>query len=60
MQEAGIEILEQEERTLTSEEAETFYEAHKEQPFFQDLITFMTSGPSVVLVLTKGDTGELT
>ena len=28
------------------------------QPFFDDLIKFMTSGPSVALVLTKGDTGE--
>ena len=28
------------------------------QPFFEDLIKFMTSGPSVALVLTKGETGE--
>lgn len=36
---------------LTEKEAESFYEIHKERPFFKDLVQFMTSGPVLVLVL---------
>ena len=36
---------------LTTKEAENFYGIHRERPFFQDLITFMTSGPVFVQVL---------
>ena len=36
---------------LTKEQAAKFYEVHKERPFFNDLVEFMTSGPVVVLVL---------
>ncbi|KAK2188196.1 hypothetical protein NP493_140g00039 [Ridgeia piscesae] len=58
MKKAGIEILEKQERQLTEEEAREFYDHKKDEPFFEDLIKFMTSGPSVALVLTKGETGE--
>ena len=40
--------------SLTTEEAESFYKEHKERPFFNDLVEFMTSGPVVVQVL-EGD-----
>jgi nucleoside-diphosphate kinase len=40
---------------LTSEDAAKFYAVHKERPFFNDLIKFMTSGPVVVLVLEGED-----
>ncbi|MDR2151663.1 MAG: nucleoside-diphosphate kinase, partial [Helicobacteraceae bacterium] len=35
-------------------EAVSFYAVHKERPFFNDLVSFMTSGPVVVMVL-EGD-----
>ena len=38
---------------LTKGEAERFYEVHKERPFYDDLVKFMTSGPIVVAVLMK-------
>jgi len=36
---------------LSDEQAKGFYAVHKERPFFQDLITFMTTGPVIVMVL---------
>ena len=39
---------------LTREQAEEFYSVHKDKPFFQDLISFITSGPIVAMVL-EGD-----
>ena len=36
---------------LSKREAEGFYAVHKARPFFADLVTFMTSGPVVVMVL---------
>ena len=36
---------------MTREQAEGFYAVHKERPFFNDLVAFMTSGPVVVQVL---------
>ena len=36
---------------LSQAEAEGFYAVHKERPFFDDLVRFMTSGPIVVAVL---------
>ena len=36
---------------LGKEEAEGFYEVHKDRPFFNDLVDFMTSGPVMIQVL---------
>jgi nucleoside-diphosphate kinase len=36
---------------LTQDQAEDFYSVHKERPFYNDLVNFMTSGPVVVQVL---------
>jgi len=36
---------------MSRREAEGFYAVHQGKPFFDDLVAFMTSGPSVVLVL---------
>jgi nucleoside-diphosphate kinase len=36
---------------MSTDEAEGFYEVHKDKPFFDELIEFMTRGPCVVLVL---------
>ena len=38
---------------LSKEKAEAFYGIHRERPFFNDLVGFMTSGPIVAAVLTK-------
>ena len=40
---------------MTQDQAEGFYEVHKDRPFFSDLIGFMTSGPCMVLALEKKD-----
>jgi nucleoside-diphosphate kinase len=36
---------------LSRAQAERFYEVHKARPFYNDLCTYMTSGPVVVMVL---------
>jgi nucleoside-diphosphate kinase len=38
---------------LSKQQAEAFYEIHKERPFFEGLVTFMTEGPVVVMVLER-------
>ena len=43
---------------MSREQAEGFYGIHKERPFFNDLIQFMTSGPCMVLVLEKENAVE--
>jgi len=40
---------------LTKAQAEEFYAVHRERPFFSSLVTFMTSGPCMPLVLEKAD-----
>src|SRR4030095_3731057 len=40
---------------MTRPVAEGFYAVHRERPFFNDLVGFMTSGPSVVMALEKDD-----
>jgi len=53
--ENGLNIVGQKRLELTKEQAEKFYEIHKERPFFNDLVSFMTSGPVVVQVLEGDD-----
>ena len=48
---AGLRIVAQKRVQLTRAQAEGFYAVHSERPFFDDLCTFMTSGPVVVQVL---------
>ena len=43
---------------LSKEEAEGFYAVHKERPFFNDLVKFMTSGPVMIQAL-EGDNAVL-
>lgn len=38
-------------KQLTTEEAGGFYAVHRERPFFKDLVSFMTSGPVLLMVL---------
>jgi nucleoside-diphosphate kinase len=51
IEEAGLRIVAQRRIRMSREQAETFYEIHKERPFFGELVDFMTSGPVVVQVL---------
>ena len=48
---SGLKIIGQKRIKLTKETAGKFYEVHKERPFFQDLVSFMVSGPVIVQVL---------
>lgn len=54
IEDAGLRIVAQRRIRMTREQAEKFYEVHKERPFFGELVDFMTSGPVVVQVL-EGD-----
>lgn len=47
----GLKIIAAKMVFLTKLQAEKFYAVHKERPFFQDLVIFMTSGPVIVQVL---------
>ena len=47
----GLKIVAAKMKHLTREEAEAFYDAYKERPFFNDLVAFMVSGPVMVQVL---------
>ncbi len=42
-------------RRIAKQEAEAFYAVHKSRPFFGGLVTFMTEGPVVVMVLERED-----
>ena len=55
LEEAGLRIVAQKRTRLSVDEARTFYAVHKERPFFDSLVTFMTSGPVVVQVLEGSD-----
>ncbi len=48
---AGLQIVASKMVQLSKEKAEGFYAEHKERPFFNDLVAFMTSGPVMVQVL---------
>jgi nucleoside-diphosphate kinase len=51
----GLRIVAQKRIQLGQAQAERFYEAHAERPFYRGLIDFMTSGPVVVQVLEGDD-----
>ena len=48
---AGLQIVAARMMHLTKEQAQGFYAVHKERPFYNDLVEYMTSGPVVVQVL---------
>jgi nucleoside-diphosphate kinase len=52
---AGLEIVGARMVHLTKEQAEGFYAVHKERPFFNDLVSYMTSGPVQVTALSGDD-----
>ena len=50
---AGFQIVAVKMQSISKQEAEGFYHVHRARPFFNDLTTFMSSGPLVLLVLEK-------
>ncbi|MCK9480730.1 MAG: nucleoside-diphosphate kinase [Bacteroidia bacterium] len=50
---AGFTIKAMKYTRLSKEHAEMFYAIHKERPFFNDLVNFMTSGSIVAAILQK-------
>ncbi|MDG1485282.1 MAG: nucleoside-diphosphate kinase [Porticoccaceae bacterium] len=56
---AGLKIVALKMQHLSREQAEGFYAEHSERPFFNDLVSFMTSGPVSVQVL-EGENAVLT
>ncbi len=54
IEDAGLRIVAQRRIRMSRAQAETFYEIHKERPFFGELVDFMISAPVVVQVL-EGD-----
>ena len=55
LEEAGLRVVASRRIHMTKDQAEGFYAVHRERPFFNDLVTFMTSGPVVVQVLEGED-----
>ena len=54
IEDAGLRIVAQRRIRMTQEEAEDFYDVHRERPFFGELVEMMTAAPVVVQVL-EGD-----
>jgi nucleoside-diphosphate kinase len=53
-EQAGLRIIAARMVHLRKEQAQAFYAVHKERPFYNDLVKFMTSGPVMIQVL-EGD-----
>lgn len=50
---AGFSVKAMKWTKLSTEEAQKFYEIHKERPFYGELVEYMTSGPIVAMILEK-------
>jgi nucleoside-diphosphate kinase len=58
IEEAGFKIVAMKKTQLSKETAGQFYAIHKERPFFNDLCTYMSSGPIVPMILEKANAIE--
>ena len=56
--EAGFKIVAMKYTKLSPEMAGKFYEIHKERPFYEELVNFMSSGPIVAAILEKDNAVE--
>ncbi len=56
--EAGFRIVAMKYTRLTPERAGEFYAVHKERPFYNDLVKYMSSGPIVAAILEKSNAVE--
>jgi nucleoside-diphosphate kinase len=55
LEDAGLRVIASRRIRMTRDQAEGFYAVHKERPFFNNLVEFMTSGPVVVQALEGED-----
>ena len=55
---SGFSIVAMKLTQLTISDAQAFYAIHKDRPFFEDLVRYMTSGPIVAAVLEKDNAVE--
>ena len=53
LQKAGFKIIGMRQTRLSEAQAQAFYAVHKERPFYNGLVKFMTEGPIVVLALER-------
>lgn len=51
LERSGLRVVAAKMKHLTKSEAESFYAVHKERPFFNDLVSFMITGPVLLMVL---------
>ena len=58
IEEAGFSIKAMKLTQLTRATAGAFYEVHKERPFYNDLVSYMSSGPIIAIVLDKANAVE--
>lgn len=58
IEEAGFSIKAMKLTQLTSATAGAFYAVHKERPFYNDLVSYMSSGPIIAIVLDKANAVE--
>lgn len=58
IEEAGFQLKAMKLTRLSERKASQFYAIHKERPFFNDLIKYMSSGPIVAIVLEKANAVE--
>jgi len=55
---AGFRIVAMKMTQMTRRDAEQFYAIHKERPFFDELVSFMTRGPIIAAILEKDNAVE--
>ncbi len=53
IEDAGFRIVAMKKTHLSAERAGMFYEIHKERPFYQELVDYMSSGPIIAAILEK-------
>ena len=53
LEQEGFEIVAMKKVTLTEAQARAFYAVHRERPFYNSLVRFMTSGPLIPMVLER-------
>ncbi len=49
----GFEIIKEKKIHISKEEAEQFYKVHESKPFYNDLCTYLSSGPIIVMTLQR-------
>ncbi|MCU1348669.1 MAG: nucleoside-diphosphate kinase [Acidobacteria bacterium] len=53
LEDAGLRVVASRRIRMSREQAEGFYAVHRERPFYNDLVTYMTSGPVYVAALER-------